>query len=221
MRHARVRRLSGRALTAAALAAPALGAFAATPPTDFEQYALELINRARLDPPREVYRFRNEAWGNTGSPRGADLMEGGVAFIFPGPKEPLAFNTNLTQSARDYSNTLLINNAFPSTFGGTSPPSRAAANGFITTRPFSETLAVSPSGAAYPISQAVVDLHQVQTFVDANHVSRTNRLNILGLGFKEIGIGFAQRNGYVSPGQNAVLSTYDFGSQGTSQAILT
>src|SRR4051812_38864850 len=220
------RLLPSRAIAAAATAAAfmlssAPFALAATPPTDVEQYALELINRARFDPEREAWRLRGQFWGDTGSPHLPDIAEALPSFsIFPDTKPPLAFNANLIQSARDYSNTLLVNNAFTSTFGGTSPTSRASANGY-TAASLVENLGLSTSNGALPISQAVADLNHVQTFVDANHTGRTNRINLMTLGAKEIGIGFGQRNGYVTPTQNAVLSVYDIGATATGGSILT
>jgi autotransporter-associated beta strand protein len=207
---------------AAALAlSPGLVAVAAAPPTDVEQYALELINRARFDPEREAWRLRSQFWGDTGTPHLPDIAEGLPSFsIFPDTKPPLAFNGNLIQSARDYSNTLLLNNAFTSTFGGTSPTSRASANGY-TAASLAENLGLATSNGALPISQAIADLNHVQTFVDANHTGRTNRINLMTLAAKEVGIGFGQRNGYVTPGQNAVLSVYDIGATASGGAILT
>src|SRR5262245_28248563 len=95
------RRPPGAFVAAASFAVvPSLAAFAASPPTDFEQYALELINRARLDPEREAWRLRAEFWGDTGSPHLPTINEGIGVFTITLPREPLAFNTNLIQSAR-------------------------------------------------------------------------------------------------------------------------
>ena len=44
-------------------------------PTDEEQYMLEVVNRARLNPDAEVYRLRGQTWGDTGNPQPPDLNE--------------------------------------------------------------------------------------------------------------------------------------------------
>src|SRR3954451_1955787 len=86
------------AAAAAALATPAP---AATPPTAVEQFALELINATRLDPNRAVWADRNNFWGDGGVAHAPDLNEGlPGSTIFATPRQPLAFNANLTQAAR-------------------------------------------------------------------------------------------------------------------------
>jgi hypothetical protein len=65
------------------------------PPSELEQYLLELINRARADPAAEVSRLSHLAWDGT-----PDLNEG----IPPGsisddPKPPIALDPRLTDAA--------------------------------------------------------------------------------------------------------------------------
>ena len=61
-------------------------------PTDSEQYLLELVNRARLDPAGEAALF------------GIDLNEGLAAgTLGTEPRQPLALNPQLLASARGHS----------------------------------------------------------------------------------------------------------------------
>ena len=88
-------------------------ASAGDPPTAQEQYMLELINRMRLDPDGEVYRLRSMTWGDTGNPQPPDLNEGITSnLLTPESRQPLAFNDTIVQASRNYSQTLLANNAF-------------------------------------------------------------------------------------------------------------
>jgi hypothetical protein len=65
-------------------------------PTDAEQYLLELINRARSDPPAEAARY------------GIDLNEGPPSKpISPDPVPPLPFNQFLMKSATGQSQAVL------------------------------------------------------------------------------------------------------------------
>ncbi len=81
---------------------------AATDPTAEEQYLLEIINRTRWNPDAEVFRLSNQTWGDTGSPATPDLNEGITnSVINDDHAQPLAFNRNIIQAARDYSTTLL------------------------------------------------------------------------------------------------------------------
>jgi hypothetical protein len=200
-----------------ASAIPSL-ASAATDPTAEEQYLLELINRTRWNPDAEVFRLSTETWGDTGSPATPDLNEGiNNTFLFDDTRQPLAFNRNIIQAARDYSNTLLNNNAFEHEFGGTNPRSRMEAAGYVFTPSFSlaENLAFTGSTGPHPINQGRADQHHEALFIDGDVGGRGHRRNILITGVKEIGIGMAAKPNYDPPppgGQqyNAVISTYNF-----------
>jgi hypothetical protein len=65
-------------------------------PSDFEQYLLQLINRARANPAGEAASLGIDL--NAGLPAGT---------ISSAPLPPLAFNTDLIQSAQDYTTSLL------------------------------------------------------------------------------------------------------------------
>ena len=73
-------------------------------PTDHEQYVLEMINRARLDPLGEAARY------------GIDLNQGLSGGTLNGtPKQPLAFNPKLIDAAPEAFSHALINEYRPGT----------------------------------------------------------------------------------------------------------
>src|SRR5262245_25110451 len=94
-----------------------LGVALAVPPTDNEQYLLELLNRARANPAAEAARYGIDL--NEGLPPGA---------ISTVPKQPLAFNQSLISSARGHSQDMLDNDFFAHEGSdGTSPQMRMSA----------------------------------------------------------------------------------------------
>ncbi len=116
-------------------------------PTEQEQYFVELINRARLDPEAEVIRL------GTG-----DLNEGPPTLgpdswtIVPEPAcegrvncfQPLAINPNLVGTASDYATALNDADLFGHEEFDTNPQSRMAAGGYVAV----EADFDSPSGVA-------------------------------------------------------------------------
>jgi hypothetical protein len=197
-------------LTHLSLAAVALAA----EPTNFEQYQLELINRARANPLGEVARLSGSIWGDTGSPQTANLNEGLPAGTISGvAKQPLAFNLDLIQAARDYSNLLLANNAFEHTLGGTTPGSRAQAAGYPNAF-VGENLAATASSGPLFITQATAQELHNNLFIDGDVAGRGHRINLMNADWREVGLGLGQSTSYTFFGAgfpNAVLGTEDFG----------
>ncbi len=197
-------------------------ASAATDPTAEEQYLLEIINRTRWNPDAEVFRLANMTWGDTGSPATPDLNEGiTTGLLNDDTRQPLAFNRNIIQAARDYSTTLLNNNAFEHTFGGTTPQSRMEAAGYVFTPSYSlaENLAFTGSTGPHPVNQARADQHHEALFIDGDVFGRGHRKNILISSVKEIGIGMVFKANYDPPPSggtqyNSVISTYNFAFSG-------
>jgi autotransporter-associated beta strand protein len=194
-------------------------------PTDQEQYMLEVTNRARLNPDAEVYRLRNQTWGDMGFPQPPDLNEGITSNLLgPETRQPLAFNVKLIQSARDYSQTLLANNAFTHYYGGTDPQSRMGAAGYVFTSSYgwAENLALIYSSAPLSVNAALVENHYEQLFIDGNVSDRGHRRNLMSGPMKEIGIGIASTTSasYTPPGGSgkwyAVISTQDFAFSASS-----
>ena len=184
-------------------------------PTDFEQYQLELLNRARADPNAEVARLSSLTWGNTGSPATPSLNEGlAPGTITSAAKQPLAFNVKLIDAARTYSSALLAADAFTHTLGGSNPQSRMTAEGYTFNASFTlgENLAVTASSGPHIVSTAVAAEHYNNLFVDGDVAGRGHRISMMNPNFREVGIGMAAGAGYTlfGPSLNAVITTQDF-----------
>ena len=180
---------------------------------------LEVVNRARLNPDGEVYRLRNQTWGDTGSPRPPDLNEGITSNLLgPETRQPLTFNDKLIESARDYSQTLLSNNDFQHYFGGTTPQTRMQAAGYVFSGAggWRRTLSLTYASFVPSISASLVDSQYDGLFIDGNVSGRGHRENLLNDSLKEIGIGLASTfwASYTPPGGSgkwyAVIGTQDF-----------
>jgi uncharacterized protein YkwD len=178
----------------------------AATPTDFEQYQLELINRARADPSAEAARL------------GISLNEGLAAgTISTAAKQPLAFNPDLIESATGYSSTLLAAvNYFNHYYNGTTPQSRMTAAGFSFSGSYTngENIDVQASTGPLPVSQAITNQEYEDLFIDSGEPGRGHRVNLMDGSFKEVGIGIVAGSNYQGLGgnaaYNAVLTTQDF-----------
>lgn len=186
-------------------------------PTDFEQYQLELINRARSDPNAEVTRLSGETWGDMGSPATPDLNEGlAPGTINSAAKQPLAFNFDIIDAASDYSDVLLANDAFEHTFGGTNPQDRMEAAGFsFTPLPWgwAENLSVRGSTGPLPITATLLEEQHNGLFIDGDVPDRGHRVNLMHAALQQIGIGSRMGSDYdffSTPDLNAVITTQDF-----------
>jgi len=181
-------------------------------PTAQEQFMLELLNRARMNPVEEA------------SLLGIDLNEGLAAgTLSTNPRQPLAFNNELTAAARSHSQDMLDNDFFAHTnLAGNSPFDRIQAAGYTYTTA-GENLAYV--GTTATLSQALIntfvqDSHE-DLFVDEGIIGRGHRINMLNANFKEIGIGIV--DGSFNNGNadfNVVMSTQNFATQPNAKAIL-
>lgn len=171
-----------------------------------EQYLLELINRARLDPQAEAARF------------GLSLNAGLSAGTITGaPRQVLAFNTELEQSALDHSDWMLDADTFSHTgVNGSDPGDRIVDAGYALTGSWTwrENLAWTGSTGAVDLAQAVEDHHE-GLYRSAGH-----RENTFASDIREIGI--AQVAGdYTHSGTtyNASMLTLNFASSGSDYFI--
>lgn len=178
---------------------------------DYEQYLLELVNRARANPGAEAAGFS------------VDLNEGLAAgTISAAAKQPLAMNQSLVAAADGHSQWMLDTDTFSHTgAGGSQSKDRMEAAGYIFTAPWggSENLGISLRSGAYVLYQEVTDLHTT-LFVDAGVTGRGHRLNILNGDFTEVGVGI--RTGqFIDQGTTygAIALTQDFVYSGTSHFL--
>ncbi|OQX08781.1 MAG: hypothetical protein BWK73_24525 [Thiothrix lacustris] len=181
-------------------------------PTAQEQYMLELLNRARLDPTGEANLFA------------IDLNEGLAAGTLSNTaRQPLAFNNNLTAAARDHSQDMLAQDFFAHTnLAGQSPFQRMTEAGY-TFSTAGENIAYAGTTATLAqttINNFVGNVHE-DLFVDEGIVGRGHRLNMLEGDFKEVGIGI-EVGVFTTNGNNynSVMVTQNFGTQPNAQAFL-
>jgi uncharacterized protein YkwD len=183
--------------------------FAAVAPSNFEQYMVELINRARANPAGEAAGY------------GIDLNEGLAAgTISAKAKQPLAVNPNLTDSSRTHSRWMIDTDTFGHTgAGGSNPKDRMAAAGyaFNGTWWWGENIAWrSFSGGSSPSASLLAQLHQ-DLFVDTTVAGRGHRIDIMNPSFREVGAGFT--SGAYQRWTAGMLTT-DFASE-SGDAFLT
>ncbi len=168
-------------------------------PSDYEQYLVELINRARTDPAAEAGRYS------------IDLNEGlASGTISSDPKQPLAINLELVTAARGHSQWMIDNTSFGHTGANNSSPGdrmTAAGYDFVPAWSWAENIAWygRTPGSLPPIS--TTDTLYQDLFVDADVDGRGHRLNLMNPDFRELGPGivFGTYLGY-----NAEMVTEDF-----------
>lgn len=173
-------------------------------PTAQEVLVVELINRARANPEAEAARY------------GIGLNDGiSGTTITAAPKQPLAHNLLLIDSARKHSQWMLDTDVFSHTgVDNTSPTQRMAAAGYAFTGSWTsgENIAWGgTSGSSINLTNYAIS-HHGNLFKSPGH-----RFNILEPNFREIGVG--QKQGYfVYEGTNYLSSmlTQNFARSGSS-----
>lgn len=177
------------------------------PLTAQEQFALELINRARLDPAGEAKRL------------GIDLNEGlAPGTISSAPKDPLASNPMLDASARAHSQHMdAVDKMAHEGIGDGTPASRMQAAGYtpVGSTWYGENIAwVGTTGAVN--ETAFTQQNHDNLFIDTFAPDRGHRLNMLSDTFREIGVGQVvgtmPHNGIT---YNAAIVTHNFGARGS------
>jgi Ca2+-binding RTX toxin-like protein len=167
-----------------------------------EQYLLEMINRARLDPAGEAARY------------GIDLNQGLAAgTISADSKQPLASNQYLATAAQNHSQWMLDTDTFSHTgAGGSSAGDRMRSAGYSFTGSWSwgENISWRGTTGTLNLTTTVAAQHE-GLFRSAGH-----RQNMLTDNFQEIGVGV--RAG-VYQGYNASMVTENFARSGTGQFL--
>lgn len=167
-------------------------------PTPFEQYLLELINRARLDPGAEVARY------------GTTLNAGlGSGTLDATSKQPLAMNLAILDAARAHSQWMVDTDVFSHTgAGGSNAGTRMAAVGY--TGSWGENIVWQSYLGSGP-TQGTIDSEEGTMIRSAAH-----RANMLNDSWNIAGIGSVSG---AFMGYSANVSTEDFGR--TSGVYLT
>lgn len=180
---------------------------AAVYPTNYEQYQVELINRARAAP--ATYASGLGISLNEGLPAGT---------ISSTPKAPLAINPNLTDSAQKHSQWMIDTDKFSHTgAAGKGPQQRMIDAGYAFTGSWMYSENIGWQGTtATPNVLAMTKSIEESLFVDKNISGRGHRVNILKESFSEVGVGI--RSGGFRSGTttyNAVMATQEFVKSGT------
>lgn len=175
-----------------------------------EQYFLELVNRARMNPAGEAAKFgislnkdiKTYYEGNGQTP----------VYLTSTPKQVLAGNTLLNDSATLHSNWMLVNDIFSHTgVGGSMPWDRMTTAGY-NWGSAGENISWSGSTGSYNLDTAVATQHS-GLFNSVGH-----RINILNDNYREIGIGSV---GGTFNAYNAMMSAHNFGTSQVAGVFVT
>lgn len=182
-------------------------------PSASEQYMLELINRARLNPLGEATLFDLKD-SNTGL---IDLnLDLPANTISSAPKQPLAFNLLLIDAARSHSQWMLDTDTFshagvidPTTGQPTTSRQRMMNAGYPFTGSWlsGENVAFQGTSESIDITNFITDIHQ-SLFLSAGH-----RKNTLKADFREIGLGNLTGD---YQNFNTLMITQDFAKSGSN-----
>jgi serralysin len=176
-----------------------------------EQYFIELVNRARMNPAGEAARLGIDL--NKGVKTYYESKGQIPVYLTATPKQVLASNSYLNDSATSHSNWMLAQDVFSHTgVGGSMPWDRMVAAGYTNYANAGENIAWGGSNASYNLNTAVGSQH------DGLFDSVGHRINILNDSFKEIGIGSV---GGVFQGYNALMSSQNFGTSQTAGVFVT
>ena len=176
--------------------------FATAVATTYEQYMLELINRARANPAAEAARL------------GIDLNEGVTGSpIATTAKQPLAMNTRLVAAIRDHVVWLRVNSLFQHAGnGGSTPESRITDTGYSLSGSYgtAENLGLTLGSTVGDLSARTRTLYE-NLFIDAGVTGRGHRTNLLNAAMEEIGVGIAS-GAYTYNGSSftAIIAGQDF-----------
>ena len=210
-------------------------------PTNYQQYMLELVNRARANGGAEAARL-----GLSGLQEGPPTVNG-ESWTIENSVQPLSWNSRLTTAAQGQSDRLNNADQFylggsPHTFGGTTPSQRIAATGY-SSAPYNGPTTSSgyfpgPENVAEEVSQgsgpyigarltaAILRAHN-GLFTDQNVPSRGHRETMMLGFFREIGIGItAGTDNQAHPGQpngtfDSLYIVQDYGTQSNQKPFIT
>lgn len=170
--------------------------------TAHEQYLLEMINRARLDPGAEAARY------------GIDLNQGlASGTLTTAAKQPLAFDAQLTDAARAHSEWMLDTDTFSHTgSGGSSPGDRMEAAGYVFSGSWSwgENIAWNGTTGTLDVTRITAEEH-ASLFRSSGH-----RLNILNDSFREVGLGAVTGE---FAGYKTLMASEEFTRSGTNPFV--
>jgi len=160
-------------------------------PTAYEQYAVELINRARANPTAEATRY-NGYKNSQGDVYDGDLNEGLTpGTITTAAKQPVAINPLLTDAARKHSQWMTDHSTFSHFENGNTAGQREVAAGYDSGAVFNygENIAANYSSDSITDYTALVASQQRDLFTDQTEADRGHRTNMMNADRNEIGVG--------------------------------
>ncbi len=172
--------------------------------TAYEQYMLEMVNRARLDPQGEADRI------------GIDLNKDLTPGTLTGEaRQPLVGNNYLVDSSQAHSQWMLDNDVFSHTgVGGSDAGTRMTAAGYVFAGVWTWGENIAWQGTTGTVNVTLfVELEHDGLFTSSGH-----RLNILQDSFREVGMGIKEGSFTVSDGTtyNSVMTTQNFAKTGSN-----
>lgn len=172
-------------------------------PSIYEQYLLEMVNRARANPLAEAARY-GLADLNQNLPAGT---------LTASPKQPLAFNPFLYASALAHSQWMIETNTFShSGVNGSTPTQRMIAAGFD----LEGSWGTGENIAGFLGRNTGQEISTMQFHHEGLFLSAVHRENILGPEFDEIGIGETTgaftNDGTVYPESSLVTQNFAYSS---------
>jgi hypothetical protein len=178
--------------------------------TVLEQLSLERVNRARLKPVAEAALY------------GIDLNEGVPAadLISATPKQAVAINATLTQTARQHSQDMLARDYFEhSTPEGISPFQRMQAAGYLFVAAGENLAWRGTTGSLDPTQ--TIEQEQIDLFVDSTIPDRGHRTTMMTDVFREVGIGVL-RGSFTDLGTSydAMMQTQDYGEPASGNTFV-
>lgn len=175
-------------------------------PTVAEQYMVELYNWARANPAAAATKY------------GVALNEGPTAFtISTDPKQPLAINPNLTDSARNYAQYLIDTDQFSHTADGHDPGTRMINAGYTFVNPSTWGENAGLSSLIGFGDAPTVEFIAQGYYTDQSVPGRYHRIAMLNGDYKEIGSGIAEGD---FTGFNVMINVDDFATS-TGNSFLT
>lgn len=168
--------------------------------TQLEQLSLERINRARLHP------------GTEAANNGIAVDEGIPGLIDTSPKQPVALNAYLMQSARRHSQDMLNRDYFEhNTPEGLSPFDRMEAAGYVIATAGQNLAWRGTTGTVNELS--TIENEHTDLFVDTGIAGRGHRVTMLNGDLREVGIGIL-RGQFTNNGTtyDSMMQTQDFGT---------
>lgn len=206
-----------------------------TQPSNYEQYMLELVNRARLDFDAEINRIGLNATVDEDGDGNIDYQDtlnygrqeyiskngldpSRVAILTNGSRQMLAFNSLLTNAARSHTQWIFDTNIFShyetdssvDSYTGYKPSDRVSAAGYDFSS-VGENISIRATTGTPDVLSMVESSHQ-GLFTSFGH-----RLNIMNDTYRELGVGIDEGI-YTSDGKdfNGVVTTQKFGLSGSA-----